>query len=265
MYRDEQDPMSFIKPTGDYLALCGDIGAPGKEPQYKRFLHLIKTYSPHFKHIFVVAGNHEYYVPGQEKEKATVAEVDKILDEICSSVPNATYLQQKSVLVEGVRVIGATLWSKVFDDKRVAVMNVLSDYKHCYTEDESEVNKTRLVTVLDTLRWHEEHLAYILKEVELAKTKGENCVILTHHAPLIEGTCHPKHDKSAINSAFTTDLKKIIKHKEFNHVKLWAFGHTHYNSTRVVGKTTVMANQKCYSFETKVGIAYKKDHVLEIN
>lgn len=268
MYREEIDPMTFVDPTGDYLALCGDIGAPGKEKQCKRYKKLLETYSEHFKHVFVLTGNHEYYIPGFhgfDETKATVTEIDVLIDDLCKNFDNVTFLQMKSVVVEGVKVIGATLWSDI--KNATAVGGGLNDYRMIYVDNENKQQKRkkqRTVQVPDTCEWHKEHLEYILKEIKSAREENMPCVVLTHHAPVIEKSSHPKYINNSINSAFATDLKHLFEREDFDHVKLWAYGHTHYNASRTLGKTLVMANQKGYFFEKDVGVPFKPNNCITI-
>lgn len=268
MYRDEIDPMTFVEPTGDYLALCGDIGSPGNEKQCKRYKKLLETYSQHFKHVFVLTGNHEYYAPGFKKpgeSKPTVAEIDTLINNICKAFDNVTFLQMKSVIIEGVKIIGATLWSEVTNVPAVA--GGLNDYRMIYVENEDvqpKKKKQRTLQVPDTCAWHKEHLEYILKEIKSAREENMPCVVFSHHCPVYEQSSHPKYITSPIYSAFATDLKHMFESKEFDHVKLWGYGHTHYNASRIVGKTLIEANQKGYFFEKELGGPFKANHCITI-
>lgn len=47
---------NLIFPTQN-IALCGDIGNPFMDT-YKKILDIC---SEHYQHVFVIAGNHEYY------------------------------------------------------------------------------------------------------------------------------------------------------------------------------------------------------------
>jgi predicted phosphodiesterase len=50
----------------NFLALCGDIG----NPFHENYVKFIRRHSERFSHVFIVAGNHEYY-SGQNKEPSS--------------------------------------------------------------------------------------------------------------------------------------------------------------------------------------------------
>lgn len=69
---------------------------------------------------------------------------------------------------------------------------------------------------------------------------------------------NPRHRASPISSAFSTDLSNELCFKS-SKVKLWSFGHTHYNCDFCVergenaGPLRLLANQRGYYFAQAVG------------
>jgi hypothetical protein len=104
----------------------------------------------------------------------------------------------------------------------------------------------------------EEHLTEHQKDVdwlnsEVEKIRNEaperQIVVCTHHCPTTDPRANnPTHINSAVTSGFVTDLSSEPCWTSMQ-VKLWAFGHTHYNfSYREEGTNKlVIANQKGYS------------------
>jgi len=79
-------------------------------------------------------------------------------------------------------------------------------------------------------------------------------IIFTHWSPSKNARAvDPKHATSLITSAFSTDLseEKCFKSEK---VKIWAFGHTHYNCDFIVERKDgavslrLLANQRGYYF-----------------
>ncbi|TVY16333.1 hypothetical protein LARI1_G007560 [Lachnellula arida] len=116
----------------------------------------------------------------------------------------------------------------------------------------------RLVDFRDTLRWtvddhnlaHESDLRWLNEKVaELEREEpARKIVIFTHHSPCGDPRANnPKHQGSEVSSGFMTDLRDERCWKS-SAVRMWAFGHTHYNCDfmeEVTGKK-VLANQKGY-------------------
>jgi hypothetical protein len=115
MYRSVELKIPVNAP---YLALLGDISVM-KGPAYEKYKMFLETQSKLFKHVFVLLGNHgkkrfnainlqllEYYT-------TSVEEALKLAKEACSAFPNVTLMQKTSVLIDGVRLLGTTLWSLV--------------------------------------------------------------------------------------------------------------------------------------------------------
>jgi hypothetical protein len=139
-----------------------------------------------------------------------------------------------------VRFLGCTLWSKIANQHSNLIASTLNDYKLITINEGQE----RDVTVEDTLKWHIEESTWLAKEIEQAAKKDEKICVLTHHAPLIQGTSHPNYIGGENNSAFSSDLTHMMR-KE---VAVWLFGHTHFNSRQECNGTIVASNQRGYPF-----------------
>jgi len=218
-----------IEPKAPYLALLGDIGVLTDEgmPHYRKFL---LEQANQFKKVFVLLGNHEYY-------GSTVARTLQRVKEICDSHPNLVMMQQGSVKVNGVRILGTTLWSKVPPESVRFVASSLNDYRRITTDNGSNNNGTRNISVTDTNSWFQTEVEWLAAEIEKANVLGETVVVLTHHAP-ISDSCDPQHYSSPINSAFCTPLEFLLGAP----VALWAYGHTHWVSDVIRNGTRVMTN-----------------------
>jgi hypothetical protein len=74
-------------------------------------------------------------------------------------------------------------------------------------------------------------------------TQKRLILIVTHHAPSLRKTSGPQHDQNPWNSAFATDL---LSQDDWNGVKIWVFGHTHYTTEFKEGNMRVVSNQRGY-------------------
>lgn len=104
----------------------------------------------------------------------------KIISDICDSIPGVELLNRRSVVVDNVRVIGATLWSDIDVDSQpivALVENSIGDYHRIFVEkDDGEL---RLLKVSDTVEWHRQDAAFIQEELYEAERLGQRSLVLT--------------------------------------------------------------------------------------
>lgn len=236
-----------IEPIAPYLALLGDIGYPS-QPIYKKFL---LECAKKFKKVFVLAGNHEYY-------NAEYYSTNQQIKNICDSHNNLIFLEKTSWVCpeEQVRICGTTLWSYIPEQLEKQAMLAMNDYHVCKIKD---VNGIRNFTTKDTVKWFNESLNWIKSELKQAEQLNQTVVMLTHHAPLVSGTSHPRYDGNWLNCAFATNLDDLFGKP----IHTWAFGHTHYNSDRVIKGTRLVSNQIGYIREN-CKTTFKPKLVLDI-
>lgn len=120
-FMKEGDNLSDIIGKSDckYLFLVGDIGIPST-PTFKEF---IRIQSQRFEQVFFITGNHEYY--GSE-----VNEVDQGLATFFNELGNVTHLKRGvNCILEGVRIVGCTLWTYIPDEVKDYIHYHLNDYR----------------------------------------------------------------------------------------------------------------------------------------
>lgn len=64
-------------------------------------------------------------------------------------------------------------------------------------------------------------------------------MIVTHHLPTLEVVA-PHHKGSVLNSAFATDLSKLIAESR---IDAWIYGHSHTKIDAEINGTKVVCNQ----------------------
>jgi len=193
----------FVKPIADFIAVIGDITSPFN-PDYEKYLHYL---SHNFRAVFVVMGNHEYYY-------TIFKNAESKMQDICNKFTNVFLLNNKSVLVNGILIVGSTLWSDINKDS--------FNYLNC--KDFIKMDDRKKMTIRDYLQKHKESVNFIEEEVK----KGYPTVILTHYAPLNEMNGNRIH--SPYSSGFSTDLSYINNetYKLYGaDIRAWLSGHTH--------------------------------------
>jgi predicted phosphodiesterase len=231
-----ESPKSYdtfeITPIAPYLALIGDIGCV-KDPEYLSFL---SQQLSKFKIVFLVPGNHEPFHSSWATTKKKLRQLE---------TENAGEKLGLFVLMDQTRydispeltILGCTLFSNILPGQEERVSLGFSDFR--YIED---------WTVEDHNRAFIADLAWLNARVKsIAEIEPERkIIILTHYSPTTSPeTINPAHSESRISSGFSTDLSGEGCWSS-RRVKVWVFGHTHFNCDFVESRTgkRVVTNQR---------------------
>ncbi|RAL09880.1 uncharacterized protein BO97DRAFT_407426 [Aspergillus homomorphus CBS 101889] len=235
-----------ISPSAPYLALLGDIGYVRDEG----FFLFLRKQLANFRIVFLVLGNHEAY---HSTWSQTKSHVQRFKDDADRSFRNGELIGELVILDQvrydispTVTILGCTLFSHVGDDQIDTVNLGLNDFYHI---DDWPIEAQQEA--------HRADLAWLNHEVgAIARLEPHRKVIvLTHYCPSTQKeVIDPRHVSSKISSGFMTDLSSEVCWKN-EVVKLWAFGHTHFNCD-VQDSTTgkrVFTNQRGYYFAQSSG------------
>jgi len=236
----------IITPSAPCLAILGDTCELTNMSLFQYFLEAI---SPHWEHILILNGNHEFYgyKPRQNKEKLEAKQ-----KKVISKFNNVHLLENSYIDLEGVRVVGTTLWTHVPANAVADVEWYINDYRSIYTGK-------RMIDAKITNSWHETAVRYLNTVIDESPLP---VVVLTHHAPLMHGTSDPKYEQSKdsdtrlANHGFATNLESLMK----ENVKLWAFGHTHWCCDFTHRDTRIYSNARGYDCDGH----YHPDQILKI-
>lgn len=237
-YKDDQDLPKIIVPKSPYLALLGDIGLVTRK-NYKAFLIEM---SKHFKKVFIITGNHEYY-------NSSELEVDNILNDICKEYDNLFYLKNKTIIIDKYKIIGSTLWTHVDQYHENIIEGAMNDYHQIKQNDSKDKIKVK-----NTNEWNKKCIEFIEKEIK--EKEDKKCIVLTHHAPIEISCMNPTLFDSPIVQGICNDLSYLMN----ENVPLWLFGHTHWMCDIEINGTRVNTNARGYKKE--VGKCYDPSYVL---
>ncbi|KIW29043.1 uncharacterized protein PV07_04889 [Cladophialophora immunda] len=230
-----------ITPKSSCLALLGDIG----NIKDKGFFPFLEVQLKKFEHVFFLLGNHEPYHSSFAKVRAQIQDFSDKIDQRRSAkkgddgrLGKLVFLDQTRYdLSSEVTILGCTLYSQVLSSQHDRVSFGLNDFYHI--ED---------WTVADIS----------------AREPHRKIVVFTHHSPsTAEGTSDPAHKASPISSSFSTDLSREECWVNPS-VKLWAFGHTHFNCNLEdpATKKRLVSNQRGYYFAQAT--VFDPDRVYEV-
>jgi predicted phosphohydrolase len=168
--------------------------------------------------ILVCLGNHDYY------GKRTMAETESLWRAL--SVGLCDVLIDSSVVIDGIRFHGCTMWTNYVGDEE-AMYAMMTDFARI--PDAS-------IPLLRGLHLRSRDLLSLC-----VGTSSEPVVVVTHHLPSY--CCiHPQYSGSALNGAFaSTDLDEII-----DLVCVWLHGHTHKSIDEIVTGTRMICNPRGY-------------------
>ncbi|MFZ4479083.1 MAG: metallophosphoesterase [Rhodoferax sp.] len=180
--------------------------------------------------IVYVAGNHEYYGHALEPMLAKIREG--------AALNNIHFLENNSVVIDGVRFLGATMWT---DYKLCAERTQQQSmaYAGARLNDHYLIRKGRhLFRPQDALERHLASIAWL--QTELDKPFDGKTVLVTHHG-LHMRSVNPRFAASDLNAAFNSHLPKIL-----DQVDLHLHGHVHDGVDYQLGRCRVVANPAGY-------------------
>jgi len=208
------------------LVLAGDIGS------VEEVQELVEELMEHFLAIVFITGNHEYYDITSDK-----LEIDSVFDNMFSKYENAHFLNNTSIVIEGVTFIGSTLWSNITDKLELmgSIKHKLNDFRLIkYYPEDSDDGFVKAVTPEEMGRWNTDSIKY-LEEI-IPRTKGE-IVVVTHFSPSIEST-HMKYFGDLLNPYFHNRLEPLLNSNKLT----WLHGHTHSSCNYSIGESRVYCN-----------------------
>lgn len=245
-----------IEPRAPHLALLGDIG--NVTAHKDEFLAFLTRQLRQFRTVMFVPGNHEAY---HSSWPATLDILHAFQLQLLSTTPKDPSLGEFVLLDRRVLrlpysntvVLGCSLFSHVPPESHAAVGTGLNDFYQTARWDVDAHNEM-----------HKRDLAWLNEQVAGLEGSDARIAIFSHWSPSKDARAiEPRHQGSSITSAFSTDLSKEKCFTSGN-VKLWAFGHTHYNCDFVAkrehgaGPLKLLANQRGYYFAQARGFGIGK-------
>lgn len=216
----------------DVVVLAGDIGTA----KFSAVEWAGRTFE---KPVVLVLGNHDYY-GGQ-----LLRTLQKLRLE-AQSFPHVHLLERDSLVLDGVRILGTTLWTdySLTGNQPLAewdAQTTLKDFKFVRNADFAKLKPFHV------LKQHAASRNFLARELE-TPFDGPT-VVVTHHAP--SGRCIPERHladtNSHLNAAYASNLEAFLG----GDVKLWVHGHIHDSVDLQLGDTRVVCNPRGYDTPTR--------------
>lgn len=219
----EVAPFAPPETGADAVVLAGDIhnGTEGLDWAVRAFPG---------KRIVYVPGNHEYY-DGElgATARALVRHAARL---------GVTLLDNAEAVIDGVRMVGTTLWTDFCLDgaeRRTEVMALarpyIVDFRAIRDGDGPFTPEASVDLHLSARAW---------LEARLAVPFDGKTVVVTHHAPH-PGSVHARFSGHPANGGFVSNLEPLM-----GRAVLWIHGHTHNSFDYRVNGTRVVCNPRGY-------------------
>jgi predicted phosphodiesterase len=212
----------------DIVILAGDIARP---PAAIGWAQAIR------KPVLYVAGNHEYY-------GGSIAGTNAELKRLAAGT-NVRVLDGETLVVDGVRFLGATLWTDflLFGDGAVRAAAIDEALREVRDFSRIRIGEApeELLTPQASVRLFDAHAAWLART--LAEAHPGPTVVITHHAPSPR-SIHPRFAGSLLSPCFVSAAEHLL---DGDRACLWIHGHTHDSFDYVVNGTRVVCNPRGYS------------------
>lgn len=230
---------------GDYSDVVLIIAGDYDEAKRSRYKENLKTLALQFKAVILVAGNHEYY-------GSNIKKTEEVLQSLKDEIPNLHYLQNTSVTIDDVLIVGSTLWTD-FDNSSVLTKfdarMKMNDYKHIRNGTVSEPWRKKL-TVEDVEFMHYQSKKAIKNIVDTARESCNNSikvVVVTHHAPSFQSVSS-KYKNDSLNGCYCSNMDTYVQDLDAN---IWIHGHVHSSFDYAIGNTRVICNPRGYESHSR--------------
>ena len=208
--------------------------------KYRNFL---ERASVQFKHVIMIAGNHEFYHGRWYKA------LDTMRTE-CNQFHNIYFLEDQIKEIDGVLFIGSTLWTDMNKNEwhtKYQVKQGMSDFKII----KNDQNGYRNLHPDDVIVRHSKSLEFIKNTIVNTSKK---IVVVTHHAPSDMSVADCYKGDILMNGAYRSNLEDFIMDSNIN---LWCHGHTHFSFDYMLGNTRVVCNPRGYIGHEPIAEGYK--------
>ena len=220
--------------TADVLVLAGDVDTMPE--YYTEFLRKLRL--AYAGPVIFVLGNHEYYngifPDDQQKYREAIAH-DR----------QAFLLENEALILDGVRFLGATLWTDFASGKQMRnCQHMMSDFDVIHDGVSGSITpETILKAHQDSIAWLDSQFTHHSHD-EVAPCQGPT-VVITHHAPSYKSQ-HPRFAGSPISGGFCSNQEHRIQRWKPD---VWIHGHVHDPIDYRIGKTRLLCNPWGYPDE----------------
>lgn len=183
--------------------------------------------------VVYVLGNHEY-------EGKLFDDVASDIKDMLSIYPNVKVLDNETTFIDGIKIIGSTLWTN-FDiddhfkrnDTIKLANDIMPDFNSVRIKDGETIKR---FTAYDAIKKFEQSYAFI--ETELNTEYDGPVMVVTHFTPSRLST-HPKFGNQHLNAYWSNKMDHLVELAD-----IWIHGHTHESMDYSIGDCKVFCNPR---------------------
>lgn len=219
--------------AADILVLAGDVDTI-PEGWADLLRRLRKVFSGP---IVGILGNHEYYNGVFPDDR------EKFRDAITHD-RQAYLLEKEMVILDGVRFLGATLWTDFACGRQMrSCQRMMSDFDVIFDGHSGSITPEVI------LKEHQDTMDWLATQIMRHPHKGPT-VVITHHAPSYQSQ-HPRFAGSPISGGFCSNQEHRIQRWSAAGLApdLWIHGHVHDPMDYRIGQTRILCNPWGYPDE----------------
>ena len=216
----------------DGLVLAGDVDTMPE--YYTEFLRKLRL--AYAGPVIFVLGNHEYYHGVFPDDR------------------QAFLLENEAMILDGVRFLGATLWTDFASGKQMrSCQRMMSDFEVIHDGHSGSITPEAILKV------HQDSIAWLDGQFTHHPLPGCNphdgpTVVITHHAPSVQCLLShlprmlyaPPAPRDHLDAAYANRWERLLGPA----VALWVYGHTHAAFDQVIRGTRVVSNPRGYDEES---------------
>jgi len=179
--------------------------------------------------VIYVPGNHEFYHHSFD-----------VLDALKSQAPdNCHVLNNDAVVINGVRFLGAVLWTDFELEGEDQKYFAMDHAAMCMNDFEVIEYAGQNFTPQQSAQLHAESRQWITDQ--LSMPFAGKTVVVSHHVPS-EKSVAGIYQNNSLNPAFVSNLEPLMDER----IALWIHGHTHDAFDYYIDKTRVICNPRGY-------------------
>lgn len=231
--------------TADSIQRSIDLGNKlgDRQKEAIKYRGFLERASSQFKHVIMIAGNHEFY-HGRWYQALETMKLE------CNQFKNIYFLEDQVKEIDDVMFVGATLWTDMNNNDwhtKYQVKQGMSDFRII----KNDKNNYHSLHPDDVIVRHNKSLEFIKNTVANTSKKT---VVVTHHAPSDLSVAECYKDQHLMNGAYRTNLEEVIMDSNIAH---WYHGHTHHAFDYMLGNTRVVCNPRGYHGHEPIAENYK--------
>ncbi len=244
----------------DVVIFAGDIG--NKFQAMKIIEELLE------KNIIVIyiLGNHEYY--NYNTKTKTINEIKKGWIERSNKNLNLHVLDNSSVVIDGVKFIGSTAWTKIntenYSEEEITKgLSKSSDFSHIITSNlkkEFKIIRSYPINIEEYNKLHEESIQYLKKEI--TKPFNGKKILITHQPLLRESFDDDFNINSFESQLFYSNYPELIEDSDIDY---YFHGHIHKSFNYKKNNTNVICNPYGYAKYNEINKDFKPYFLININ